>query len=63
MVWAPEAAGVWDKIAHDEPLTRRLTVDAISAGKPPGSGGGRAVEVAARPQTQEEAAVAAGLCT
>lgn len=62
VVWAPEAAGVWDKIAHDEALTRRLTVDAISAGKPPGSGGGQPSKSPSA-QTQEEAAVAAGLCT
>lgn len=34
VVWAPEADQVWKKLAHDEPLTRALTVDAISAAKP-----------------------------
>ena len=37
--WLPEANELWEKIANDEPLTRRLTSDAISAAKPPGSDG------------------------
>ena len=36
--WLPaESKQLWDKIAADEPLTRRLTSDAISAAEPPGS--------------------------
>lgn len=35
--WLPEADELWAKIAADEPLTRRLTSDAITAAKPPGS--------------------------
>ena len=35
--WLPEADQLWAKLAADEPLTRRLTDDAISAAEPPGS--------------------------
>lgn len=35
--WLPQADELWEKIANDEPLTRRLTADAISAAEPPGS--------------------------
>ena len=35
--WLPQADELWAKIAADEPLTQRLTSDAISAAKPPGS--------------------------
>jgi LCP family protein required for cell wall assembly len=37
--WLPQANEVWAKIAADEPLTKRLTSDAINAAKPPGSDG------------------------
>ena len=42
LVWLPQAKQVWKKIANDEPLTRRLASDVISAGNVPGqkSGGG-----------------------
>jgi LCP family protein required for cell wall assembly len=36
--WLPQAKDLWAKIAADEPLTKRLTSDAISAAKPTGSG-------------------------
>jgi LCP family protein required for cell wall assembly len=40
LVWKePEASNVWDKIARDEPLTKKLSEDVISAGNLPGSGG------------------------
>ena len=40
VVWTPEAADVWDKIAADEPLTPRLEEDAvISADSVPGTSG------------------------
>ncbi|MEZ5095479.1 MAG: LCP family protein [Nocardioides sp.] len=39
VVWAPEAKQVWQRITRDEPLTRKLTVDAISAAKPHSSKG------------------------
>ena len=35
----PQAKLLWNKIAADEPLTRRLTSDAISAAQSPGKGG------------------------
>lgn len=38
--WLPAADDLWAKIAADEPLTRRLTSDAITAAAPPGQGGG-----------------------
>ncbi|MCW2792595.1 MAG: cell envelope-related transcriptional attenuator [Nocardioides sp.] len=40
LVWTPAAKQVWDKIIHDEPLTRRLATDVISAGNVPGSSSG-----------------------
>jgi LCP family protein required for cell wall assembly len=36
LVWTPQAKLVWKKIANDEPLTRRLAADVISAGNVPG---------------------------
>jgi LCP family protein required for cell wall assembly len=35
--WLPQADEVWRKIAADQPLTKRLTTDAINAAQPPGS--------------------------
>jgi LCP family protein required for cell wall assembly len=35
--WLPTAKDLWAKIAADEPLTRRLTVDAITAAEAPGA--------------------------
>jgi LCP family protein required for cell wall assembly len=74
VIWAPEAKKVWKKIVHDKPLSRRLTVDAISAGKPPSSNkpdktkgatsGSPSVPSASPTEAAaNEAAVAAGLCT
>jgi len=40
VVWLPEADKVWKKVLADEPLSRRLSSDAINAGELPGSGGG-----------------------
>ena len=40
LVWKPEAKDVWQKIARDEPLTKKLSEDVISAGNLPGSGSG-----------------------
>ncbi len=37
VAWLPQADNLWAKIAADEPLTKRLTSDAISAAKPTGS--------------------------
>ena len=36
LVWTPVAKQVWQKIVNDEPLTRRLATDVISAGNVPG---------------------------
>jgi LCP family protein required for cell wall assembly len=41
VAWLPAADDLWAKIAADEPLTRRLTSDAITAAAPPGQGGGK----------------------
>ena len=64
--WLPQQSKeLWAKIAADEPLTRRLTSDAISAAKPTGSEGkkknGSSSKPAASPQEAEEAE-ANGLC-
>jgi LCP family protein required for cell wall assembly len=41
LVWKhPDAHRVWQKIARDEPLTKKLTSDVISAGNVPGTGSG-----------------------
>ncbi len=37
LVWTEDAAGVWNALAADEPLTKRLRSDVITAGKVPGS--------------------------
>jgi LCP family protein required for cell wall assembly len=37
LVWTPEAKDVWQKIAHDKPLTKRLSQDVITAGSVPGA--------------------------
>jgi LCP family protein required for cell wall assembly len=66
--WLPQADELWRKISNDEPLTRRLTTDAISAAKPPGSdgpSGSPSSGPSKSPEpTEEEAAEAAanGLC-
>ena len=66
LVWKePEAGDVWKKIANDQPLTKKLSEDVISAGNLPGSrspsssgnGGGKSGE--ADTQALEDA----GLCT
>jgi LCP family protein required for cell wall assembly len=64
--WLPQQSKeLWAKIAADEPLTRRLTSDAISAAKPTGSQGkkknGSSPKPAVSPQEAEEAE-ANGLC-
>lgn len=74
VVWAPEADQVWRRIAEDQTLTRRLTVDAISAAKPeePGTDRGdkgrkdnapSSSPSASPSDVAQEAAAAAGLCT
>ena len=39
LVWTPAAKKVWQKIANDEPLTKRLATDVITAGSVPGTNG------------------------
>jgi LCP family protein required for cell wall assembly len=70
VVWLPEAEKVWKKVLADEPLSRRLSSDAINAGQLPGSAdpsgtpsGGPSASGTADPD--EELAAereAAGLC-
>jgi len=65
VTWLPQAKQLWDKIAADEPLTKRLSSDAISAAKPTGSQskkpGHTPSKAPASPEDVEEAA-ANGLC-
>lgn len=59
--WLPTADELWAKLAADEPLTRRLTDEAINAAKPPGSdkpGGGSG----GQSDEDRDRAEAAGLC-
>ncbi len=68
LVWTEDAAGIWNALAEDEPLPKKLRSDVISAGKVPGSssgddsgdssgsGGGKGL-------ASDEALEAAGLCT
>ena len=67
----PQAQQLWNKIAADEPLTRRLTSDAISAAQSPGKGGSQDKPSdsptrgapSGQPSEQEaEEAAANGLC-
>lgn len=72
VVWLPEADKVWQRVLDDEPLSRRLTSDAIDAGQLPGSGSGTpsggtsgSPSGSASPDADEELAAereAAGLC-
>ena len=39
LIWTPDAKVVWKQIMNDEPLSRRLADDVISAGNVPGSSG------------------------
>ncbi len=55
--WLPQADRVWEAVANDEPLTRRLTSDSIDAGSVPGSGQGGVVD-----PERAAAAAQAGLC-
>ena len=63
--WLPQAETLWAKIAADEPLTKRLTSDAISAAKPTGSkkksGPSSKPSPSVSPEEAEEAE-ANGLC-
>lgn len=60
LVWIePQAQDVWDKIAADEPLTKRLSEDVITAGNLPGSGNGSG---GAKNEADAQALQDAGLC-
>jgi LCP family protein required for cell wall assembly len=64
LVWAPDAKKLWNKVRNDEPLSRRLSSEAISAaGKSqnPTKAGSQASGTVTR--TNEETAAANGLCT
>lgn len=72
VVWLPEADKVWQRVLDDEPLSRRLTSDAIDAGQLPGSesgspsgGSSGSPSGSASPDADEDLAAereAAGLC-
>jgi LCP family protein required for cell wall assembly len=60
LVWVePQATEVWKKIANDEPLTKKLSEDVISAGNLPGSGSSSGPKNEADAQALSDA----GLCT
>jgi LCP family protein required for cell wall assembly len=66
VTWLPQADQLWDKIAADEPLTKRLSSDAISAAKPTGSESKKPGESPSKSpavsQDEAEEAAANGLC-
>jgi LCP family protein required for cell wall assembly len=65
LVWKePEAKQVWQKIARDVPLTKKLSADVISAGNLPGSGSSSGSSSgAATSEADKQALEDAGLCT
>jgi LCP family protein required for cell wall assembly len=64
LVWKPEADAVWTKIANDEPLTKKLSKDVISAGNLPGSGSSSGTGAGgAGGEADKQALQDAGLCT
>jgi LCP family protein required for cell wall assembly len=63
LVWKePEAKQVWQKVALDEPLTKRLSDGVISAGNLPGSGNGNGGSDQ-KSEADKQALEDAGLCT
>ncbi len=61
--WLPQQSKeLWEKIAADEPLTRRLTDEAISAAKPSGSGSGNGNPSGNPSPNEVDEAEANGLC-
>ena len=61
LVWTePGASEMWDKIAADEPLTKKLGEDVITAGNLPGSGSN---SNGPRNEADAQALEDAGLCT
>jgi len=74
LVWTPAAKQVWQKIINDEPLTKRLATDVITAGNVPGSsstggssgstsGGGGHGGGGGSQAPDDQALADAGLCT
>jgi LCP family protein required for cell wall assembly len=65
LVWKePEAKQVWQKIARDVPLTKKLSADVISAGNLPGSGSSSGSSSGgATSEADKQALEDAGLCT
>jgi len=64
LVWKREADAVWTKIANDEPLTKKLSKDVISAGNLPGSGSSSGTGSGdAGDEADKQALQDAGLCT
>ena len=66
VTWLPQAKQLWAKIAADEPLTKRLSSDAISAAKPTGSQSKKPGQTPSKApgvsQDEAEEAAANGLC-
>ena len=66
VTWLPQAKQLWHKIAADEPLTKRMSSDAISAAKPTGSDSKKPGETPSKApavsQDEAEEAAANGLC-
>lgn len=63
LVWKePEAKQVWQKVAKDEPLTKKLSDDVISAGNLPGTGSGSG-SGGDKSEADKQALADAGLCT
>ncbi|GAB6987892.1 LCP family protein [Nocardioides pyridinolyticus] len=61
LVWVePQAQEVWDKIANDAPLTKKLSQDVISADDLPGSGSS---SQGPSNEADKQALADAGLCT
>ncbi len=67
LVWKePDAKQVWQKVAKDEPLTKKLSSDVISAGNLPGSGsssGSGSGSGGDKSEADKQALADAGLCT
>jgi LCP family protein required for cell wall assembly len=65
LVWQqPQASQVWRKIANDQPLTKRLSQDVISAGNVPGTSGSKGGgDKSGSTDVDDQALADAGLCT
>ena len=64
LVWKdPQAEQVWQKVARDEPLTKKLSDGVISAGNLPGSGSSSGSGSGTTSEADKQALEDAGLCT